>query len=127
MSGKILRGYTRKQTGNMEFSIPRGFCEGCALTKSCKAYGKNTIAIPSEQKRQAMKRLYSSSRTQKFKDSYKRRKAIVEPVFGNIKNKGLKILVKGKKKVAIWWQMACAAHNIEKIIKNALLNNALPA
>ena len=127
MNGKILRGYTKKQTGHTEFSIPREFCKGCAFAESCKAYGKKTIAIPSEEKRQAMQRLHSSSRTQEFKDDYKRRKAIVEPVFGNIKNKGLKIFVKGKKKVAIWWQMACTAHNIEKIIKFAALNSALPA
>jgi hypothetical protein len=127
MSGKILRGYTKKQTGSTEFTIPKEFCKGCAFAESCKAYGKKTISIPPENKRQAMLRLYSDSRTDEFKDSYKKRKAIVEPVFGNIKNKGLKILVTGKRKVAIWWQMACAAHNIEKIIKRSAMGCPLRA
>ena len=56
-------------------------------------------------------------RTTEVIEIYKRRKAIVEPVFGNIKNKGMKILVKGKQKVSLWWKLATTAHNIEKMIK----------
>lgn len=127
MSGKILRGYTHKRTGGLDFSIPKEFCKGCAFADSCKAYNKKSVSIPAEEKRQAMQRLYSNSRTQEFKDHYKRRKAVVEPVFGNIKNKGLKILVKGKQKVSLWWKMACAAHNIEKIIGSVALKSPIPA
>ena len=48
---------------------------------------------------------------------YRRRKAIVEPVFGNIKsNKEMRILIKGRRKVGLWWKMAATAHNIEKIV-----------
>ena len=42
---------------------------------------------------------------------------VVRPVFGNIKsNKGMRILVKGRRKVGLWWKMAATAHNVEKIV-----------
>lgn len=53
----------------------------------------------------------------KGKEIYRMRKAIVETPFGNIKNKGIQIRVKGSKKVSSWWKMAATAHNIEKIVK----------
>ena len=52
----------------------------------------------SEENRLRMKQLLERSRTEDFKEVYKKRKAIVEPIFGNIKNKGMKILVTEKKK-----------------------------
>ena len=75
----------------------------------------------SEENRLRMKQLLERSRTEDFKEVYKKRKAIVEPIFGNIKNKGMKILVTGSKKVSTWWKMSCTAHNIEKIIKQKAL------
>ncbi len=57
------------------------------------------------------------NRTNEFHDVYKRRKAIVEPVFGNIKwNKMMRIFVTKRNRVAAWWKMVTTAHIIEKII-----------
>ena len=51
---------------------------------------------------------------------YKRRKVIVEPVFGHIKNGGFRrFSVRGKDKVAGEFSLVCAAHNI----KNSASNN----
>ena len=47
---------------------------------------------------------------------YRERKAVVEPVFGNIKNKGMRILVKGRSKVKTWWKIAATAYNLEKMV-----------
>lgn len=55
-------------------------------------------------------------RSEAGRDVYRRRKVIVEAVFGNIENKGIKILIRGRNKERTWWRMACTAHNIEKII-----------
>ena len=57
-------------------------------------------------------------RTDRGRKVYLKRKAIVETIFGNIKNKGIRITVTGAEKVSCWWKMACPAHNIEKLIKN---------
>ena len=57
-------------------------------------------------------------RTEQFQETYKYRKQIVEPVFGNLKyNKKLRLAVTTKRKVAMWWKMVCTAHNIEKILR----------
>ena len=47
---------------------------------------------------------------------YNKRIAIVEPVFGNLKNKGLdRFTLRGKNKVNAQWQLFTLVHNIEKI------------
>jgi Transposase DDE domain len=55
-------------------------------------------------------------RTDEGKSHYKRRKAIVEAPFRNMKIKGMKILVKGRDKVKTRFKMFATAHNIEKTI-----------
>ena len=48
--------------------------------------------------------------------AYNKRVAIVEPVFGNLKNKGRdRFTFGGKKKVNTQWQLFSLVHNIEKI------------
>ncbi len=52
------------------------------------------------------------------KDVYKKRKVIVEPVFGQIKNSGFRgFSVRGKDKAAGEFSLVCAVHNIKKIAK----------
>jgi hypothetical protein len=47
---------------------------------------------------------------------YNKRIAKVEPVFGNLKNKGLdRFTLRGKKKVNTQWHLFSLVHNIEKI------------
>jgi hypothetical protein len=53
---------------------------------------------------------------------YNKRIAIVEPVFGNLTNKGLhRFTLRGKKKVNIQWQLFGLVHNIEKIAPTGTL------
>ena len=48
---------------------------------------------------------------------YKMRKAVVEPVFGQIKERrGLRgFLMRGREKVAAEWQIICLTHNLLKL------------
>ena len=56
--------------------------------------------------------------TEAAKVVYGKRKTIVEPVFGQIKNSGFHgFSVWGKEKVAGEFSMVCAAHNFKKIAK----------
>jgi transposase len=103
--------------------ISEDCCSGCPLKSSCQLDNKagvtRTITIVSEKHRQARAANLSRLRNVKGKEIYRRRKAIVEPVFGNIKsNKGMRILVKGVRKVDLWWKMAATAHNLEKIVRS---------
>ena len=52
---------------------------------------------------------------------YRRRKAIVEPVFGQIKNTGFRGFgVRGVSKVAGEFSLVCAAHNVKKMVHAAI-------
>lgn len=117
LRGQVLPINSRRKSGRVDFNLPKNFCAGCEFSSTCKAYGKKTISVMSDADRKVMTSYYERARTEEFKSVYSRRKAIVEPVFGNIKNKGMRIFVLGRKKVQAWWFMACTAHNIEKIVK----------
>ena len=52
---------------------------------------------------------------------YSRRKAIVEPVFGQIKNTGFRGFgVRGMSKVGGEFSLVCAAHNVKKMVHAAI-------
>ena len=56
---------------------------------------------------------------EKSKALYKKRKVIVEPVFGHIKNSGFRqFSVRGKEKVAGEFSLVCATHNLKKIARS---------
>jgi hypothetical protein len=47
---------------------------------------------------------------------YSKRSGTVEPVFGNIQNKGMRrFTLRGRTKVNAQWQLFTIVHNIEKI------------
>jgi len=51
------------------------------------------------------------------KEVYKKRKVIVEPVFGQIKNSGFRgFLLRGYRKASGEFSLACAVHNFKKIV-----------
>jgi len=52
---------------------------------------------------------------------YKKRKKIVEPVFGQIKNSGFRgFNLRGYEKGSGEFSLACAVHNFKKIVKAIL-------
>ena len=53
------------------------------------------------------------------KEIYKQRKIIVEPVFGQIKNRGFRrFSLRGKEKVEGEFSLVCATHNMKKIVSS---------
>jgi transposase len=64
----------------------------------------------------ARERMQRKLRTLKGRRIYARRKAIVEPVFGQIKGRGFRqFLLRGKQKVRGEWSLICATHNLRKL------------
>ncbi len=58
---------------------------------------------------------------------YKKRKVIVEPVFGQIKNSGFRgFSVRGKDKAAGEFSLVCAVHNIKKIARVIIAGEVCP-
>ena len=65
-----------------------------------------------------IKKMIDKIDTEKGKERYERRLAIVEPVFANIKTQKRlnRFTLRGKFKVNVQWQLYCIIHNIEKIV-----------
>ncbi len=94
-------------------------CEACENRTRCcrsKSGGPRTIKTDTyEDLRREMARKMSEPQAQ---ETYRRRKAIVEPVFGRIKNLGFRgFLLRGLEKVRGEFALMCTAHNILKIVK----------
>jgi transposase len=111
----------KMSNGYIAFKLPHDFCNPCKHQNECKIFGKKHVEVLDDQDRALHNSYLEWSRTEEYEENYKRRKAIVEPVFGNIKNKGIRIFCRGKKAVNRWWNIATTAHNLEKIVKHMRL------
>ena len=62
-------------------------------------------------------RMARKTRTKKGRAVYSRRKAIVEPVFGQIGTvqDGRRVLIRGKPAARAQWRLECAIHNLLKL------------
>ena len=74
-------------------------------------------------------RMARKTRTKKGRKIYSRRKAIVEPVFGQIGTvqDGRRVLIRGKPAARAQWRLQCAIHNLLKLHRAgglALLNTS---
>jgi transposase len=112
------------------FKAPKRACGPCALRRRCLRHPDRTVqrqvvffkgrvpGAPRAHKApppaiEAMKRKIDSVLGRLI---YGRRIATVEPVFGNIQNKGMRrFTLRGKRKVSMQWKLFTLVHNIEKI------------
>jgi len=118
-AGKKLRGYANKGEGTLSARLPRRACKTCPLAGGCPLLRRGKrIRLPKPEHFVAVAGNLARMRTPEGKAVYARRKVIVEPVFGNLKNKGIRIVVRGRGRVRTWWRVAATAHNIEKIIRS---------
>lgn len=109
---------TRHADGGIGVRLPKRACRKCPMSDQCplRPLTQKMIHLPKPEHFNAVMGNHGRMQSADGREIYRRRKVIVEPVFGNIKNKGMKILVRGKAKVGTWWRLACTAHNVEKII-----------
>ena len=77
---------------------------------------------PPQPAKSAAERMREKLRTTAGQAVYKMRKAVVEPVFGQIKERrGLRgFLMRGKEKVSAEWQIICLTHNLLKLFQAGL-------
>ena len=68
----------------------------------------------------ARERMARKLRTKRGRAHYARRKVIVEPVFGQIKESGgfRRFHLRGRVKVSAEWQLVCAVHNLGKLFRS---------
>lgn len=97
-------------------------CADCPYKNRCCQSGKGQArTIQTDDKEPLRQQMNAKMEEQKSKELYKRRKVIVEPVFGHIKNSGFRqFSVRGKAKVAGEFSLVCATHNMKKIARSIL-------
>ena len=60
------------------------------------------------------------------KEIYKKRKKVVEPVFGQIKNSGFRgFSLRGHEKASGEFSLTCSVHNFKKIVKAIICGKVL--
>jgi len=108
----------------VKFRGAKSVCGPCILRDRCLKTPEKTetkqmtifIGLSDETKDSPIEKMKRKFDTLFGRFIYNKRIAIVEPVFGNLKNKGLdRFTLRGKKKVNTQWQLFSLVHNIEKI------------
>jgi len=94
-------------------------CNRCIFkSRCCQSTKGEARTINTDDKEPLRQKMNIKMEEEDSKAIYKKRKVIVEPVFGQIKNTGFRgFSVRGKEKVAGEFSLVCATHNIKKITK----------
>jgi hypothetical protein len=94
-------------------------CASCPYqARCCQSKKGEARTINTDDKEPLRQQMNVKMEQQASKDIYSKRKVIVEPVFGQLKNSGFRgFSVRGKEKVAGEFSLVCATHNIKKIVK----------
>lgn len=107
-----------------KFTAPQSACGPCALRAQCLRHPDRTPArqvVFFKSSANGSPETLAEKMVRKLdtwfgKAIYKRRLGTVEPVFANLKNKGLaRFTLRGKRKVDTQWKLFSMIHNIEKI------------
>ena len=126
--GHILTQISEFKDGSRVYQCRVEACAECPFKPRCCQSEKGqarTISIDDKEPlRQDMNRKMQTPAAQA---TYKQRKVIAEPVFGQLKNRGFRgFSVRGKDKVAGEFSIVCAAHNFKKIAKAILMGLIRP-
>ncbi len=117
-AGKVLPLVDIKKDGRKIYGSSYEVCSSCKDYSRCvkakKKVGRSVTSTPHDHRLRAMQ---SKMKESSAKAIYSRRKVIVEPVFGQIKNSGFRRFnLRGTKKVQGEFSLACVAHNSKKIV-----------
>lgn len=94
-------------------------CADCKYkSRCCKSTKGHARTINTDDKEPLRQQMNEKMEKSSSKDIYKKRKVIVEPVFGQIKNIGFRrFSVRGFANASGEFSLACIAHNVKKILK----------
>ena len=108
----------------MKFRGAKSVCGPCSLRHRCLTTPQKTatkqvtifIGAAESRKERPLEKMKRKFDTLLGRFVYNQRIAIVEPVFANLKNKGLRrFTLRGQRKVDAQWKLFTLVHNIEKI------------
>jgi len=96
-------------------------CRNCPLTSECRSNKRARMVVvdANKIKREQMRK---KLKTPEGEETYRKRKHIVEPVFGQIKNcTGFRrFQLRGFSKVQGEFYLVCMVHNMKKIVKQKM-------
>jgi hypothetical protein len=120
--GQTLELKREAEDGNRVYQATREACEQCAYRpRCCKSEKGEPRTINTDDKEPLRREMIDKMNQESSKEVYKKRKVIVEPVFGQIKNSGFRgFLLRGYEKVGGEFSLVCAGHNFKKIVKAVL-------
>jgi len=97
-------------------------CDACPYTARCCGSKKGQPrTINTDDKEPLRQEMIQKMEQQSSKEIYRKRKKIVEPVFGQIKNSVFRgFSLRGDEKVKGEFSLVCSVHNFRKIVKGIL-------
>ena len=115
---KSARRYRRLPSDQAQ----RQTCDQCSYReRCCKSQKGEPRTINTDDKEPLRQQMNEKMEQESSKEVYRKRKQIVEPVFGQIRNSGFRgFLLRGFKKVSSEFSLVCAVHNFKKIIRAVL-------
>jgi len=118
-AGLRLELKTTGRDGKKMYQANKAECDVCIYKPRCCSSKKGAArTINTDDKEPLRQEMNKKMEQESSKEIYKKRKEIVEPVFGQIKNNGFRgFSVRGYEKTSGEFSLVCAVHNIRKIVK----------
>ena len=118
-AGRTLVLKTKSSEGKKIYQGDKAECDICPYkARCCSSKSGEPRTINTDDKEPLRRKMNKKMEEESSKEIYKKRKKIVEPVFGQIKNSGFRgFLLRGYEKASGEFSLACAVHNFKKIAK----------
>ena len=120
--GQTLVLKSQTKDGKKMYQGSSDVCSGCGYkSRCCKSTKGYARTINTDDKEPLRQQMNVKMEEESSKEVYKKRKVIVEPVFGHIKNAGFRgFSVRGYEKTSGEFSLVCTVHNIKKMMKALL-------
>jgi len=120
--GQILELKNESKAGKKTYQGSPDVCADCDYkSRCCKSAKGEARTINTDDKEPLRQQMNAKMEEKSSKEIYKKRKVIVEPVFGQIKNTGFRgFSVRGHGKTSGEFSLVCTVHNLKKIMKAIL-------
>ena len=120
--GQVLELKNESKAGKKTYQGSSEVCAACDYnSRCCKSTKGNARTINTDDKEPLRQQMNAKMEEESSKEIYKKRKVIVEPVFGQIKNTGFRgFSIRGHEKTSGEFSLVCTVHNLKKIMKAIL-------
>jgi len=121
-TGHTLELKTDSSDGKKIYQGDKAECDICPYkARCCSSKRGEPRTINTDDKEPLRQKMNEKMEQQSSKQIYKKRKKIVEPVFGQIKNSGFRgFRLRGHEKASGEFSLACAVHNFKKVVRAIL-------